>query len=92
MKQYKKHLRRPSTMIRYVILVASFFLHNQINPYNGVNRSRYDVFFWTKQWNMDTVVMLLFFLAAISFLIDFFRYTVRAWLKEIVDDIQILKN
>ena len=57
-----------------------------------IHISRYDVFFWTKQWNMDTIVMLLFFLAAISFLVDFFKYVVAAWLKEIVDDIQILKE
>ena len=92
MKQYTKYLRRPSTIIRYVILVVAFLIHNQISPYNGMNRSRYDIFFWTKQWNLDTVVMLLFFLAAISFLIDFFRYAVKAWVKEIVDDIQILKK
>ncbi len=92
MKQYTKYLRRPSTIIRYVILVVAFLIHNQISPYNGMNRSRYDIFFWTKQWNLDTVVMLLFFLAAISFLIDFFRYAVKAWVKEIVNDIQILKK
>ena len=79
-------------MIRYVILVAAFLIHNQMNPYNGMNHSRYDIFFWTKQWNMDTVVMCIFFLAAISFLVNFFRYVVAAWLKEIVNDLQILKK
>ena len=92
MKQYTKYLRRPSTIIRYVILVVAFLIHNQISPYNGMNRSRYDIFFWTKQWNLDTVVMLLFFLAAISFLIDFFRYAVKAWVKEIVNDLLSLKK
>lgn len=92
MKQYKKYLKRPSTIIRYVILMAALLLHNQLSPYNGMNRSRYDIFFWTKQWNLDTVVMFLFFLVVISFLIDFFKYAVAGWLKEIVDDIQILKE
>ena len=88
MENYKKYLRSPFTKIKYAVFAMTFFVHEQINPYDGVNRSRWDVLFWTKQWNTDTVVMLIFFIAAGILMLDFLKYMV-IWWKEIVDDFKI---
>ena len=76
MKNYKEYLKKSATKIKYAVFVITFFVHEQINPYDGVNRSRWDVLFWTKRWNADTIVMLIFFVTAGILMFDFLKYVI----------------
>ena len=84
MNKIKKHWSKPSTIVKFLILIVSLTIHEHINPYDGFNRSRFDVLFWLKEFSVDSVAVGIFFVICGVISFDYYKMFILPWIQSIV--------